>query len=496
MLQFDKKYQDYLNKCNAYGLAMQTMAFEQVTFAPKNGFDFTNQMISILAKEEFEFRTDPDMIEWIKNYKETLDKDSLEYMEVNKHLEALQKISNIPSDVYANFILTRQNSSNQWQKSKETNDYESFKPHLKAIMEATLKNTTYHPRYNGHNAYDLLLDDYEPGTNQAFYDEFFAKIKQGLVPLIKKIHETKQIDDSILHTDYPIEKQETFMNMLFDYLKIDFDSVYVTTSEHPFTDFFSAHDVRFTTHYFKNLPISAILSTIHEYGHALYGLQMNQDFDKTQLCEVGTAAHESQSRLLENHIGHHTALWKALYPKFQNLFDQLKDISFEQFIKMINKSECSLIRTEADELTYPLHILIRYEIEKEIANQTVDYDDLPSLWNQKYKDYLQVEPKTDSEGILQDMHWGSGYLGYFPTYALGSAMACQLYLQMEKDLDLDSILSSDRFDQVARWLHDNVHKHAATKSMMQIIEDVCHEPFSVDHYINYLIDKYTKLYNL
>ena len=211
---------------------------------------------------------------------------------------------------------------------------------------------------------------------------------------------------------------------------------------------------------------------------------------------VGSAAHESQSRLLENHIGRSYAFWKALYPTLIEQFPEFKEVSLDDLYKMINKSQPSLIRTEADELTYPLHILIRYEIEKDIASKKVDYDTLPTLWADKYEAYLGVRPQDDTTGILQDTHWADGLFGYFPTYALGSAMAAQLFETMKEQIDVDAALESHHFEIIQDWLEKNVHHYAASKSMMEIVEEVSRKPFDPNIYIDYLIEKYSKIYEL
>lgn len=498
MLKFKPFYQEYLDTLAAYQLAYSTIYFEQYTFAPKKGIPYSNKMLSILSKESFEIENNPETIEKIQAYAKELEVGTLEKQEIDLRLEKLADTQNIPSDVYANYVKTRADSELAWHEAKEKNDYSLFKPHLEAIMTTTLELLKYSPKYNGSNAYDILLDQYEKGMNQEKYDAFFTTVKEKLVPLIQKIQASPyQIDDAPLFQNFDIKRQEQFMETISKFLQIDPERVYLSTTEHPFTDFFSHDDVRITTHYYPDTFLSAILSTVHEYGHALYGLQMNPDFQGTMLCEaVGSAAHESQSRFLENHVGRSLAFWKANYNDLIEQFPEFKNVSVEDLVAMINRSQCDLIRTEADELTYPLHILIRYELEKEIANGTVNYDTLNQKWADKYEEYLGVRPKDDTTGILQDMHWSTGYLGYFPTYALGSAMAAQLYATMEKQIDVEKALETHHFEEISNWLEANVHHYAASKTMMEIVEEVSNEPFDPNYYTDYLIKKYSKLYHL
>lgn len=497
-LHFEKFYQDYLNTIQAYNLAINTIYTDQVTCAPNKGVPHSNEMISILSKEVFKIENDPETIRKIKEYSKTLKEGSLEKKEVDMRLEQLADTENIPADVYADYVKTKADAGYYWQKAKETNDYSLFKPYLKGVMEKTLDLLKYSPKFNGNNAYDILLDQYEKGLNEKEYDAFFKKIKDELVPFIHTLQEKgRKIDDSKMFANYDIQRQELFMDVIMKYLQIDPERVYLTTTEHPFTNFLSHNDMRITTHFYPNRFLSAILSTVHEYGHALYGLQMDEQFEGTMLNEmVGSGAHESQSRFLENHIGRSKAFWQANYADLIRLFPELKDTTVDELVDMINVSKPECVRTEADELTYPLHILIRYEIEKQMANRTVDYDTLPQLWNDKYEEYLGIRPKNDVEGILQDVHWSEGYLGYFPTYALGSAYAAQIYATMEKEIDVEKALLEHRFDIIATWLKENVHHYAASKTMAEIVEEVSHEPFNPDYYIQYLKNKFSKLYNL
>jgi carboxypeptidase Taq len=269
-------------------------------------------------------------------------------------------------------------------------------------------------------------------------------------------------------------------------------------SEHPFTSDFSLHDVRITTKYLENSLTSSIFSIIHEYGHALYALHVDEKLEGLNVSKaMSSGMHESQSRLLENYIGKRYSFWVNNYPAVQNIFqEQLKDVSLDDFIKMINVTTPSLIRTEADELTYPLHIIIRYEIEKEMINDDVDFDHLNELWADKYEEYLGIRPQDDAEGILQDIHWVDGSFGYFPTYALGSAYSAQFMKAMEKDIDIDQELENNHFDVIENWLREHIHSLGALYNADEILEKVCHEPFNPNIYIDYLIQKYSSLYQL
>lgn len=496
-LQFEKFYQDYLNVLKAYNLAEGTMYVDQNTIAPVKGAEFTNKAMGILAQRSFEYANNPEMTAKIREYAKRAEPGTLEARELSLRVEDLDESENIPAKVFGDFVQSRANSETLWHQAKAASDYSMFKDTLKDLMAKKVALKQYSPKFNGSNAYDLLLDEFEKGMDQEQYDAFFAVIKEELVPLIHQIVKAEPIDTSFLSEPVDVEIQEAFNEAVLDFLGRDNGRVYLSTTEHPFTDFLSRNDVRITTHYYPDAFLSAVLSTVHEYGHALYNLQMDPALEGTMFDGiVGSAAHESQSRFLENHIGRSLGFWKALYPLLCEQFEEFKDVTPEDLWRMVNASQPSLIRTEADELTYPLHILIRYEIEKMIADGSLDYDRLPEIWADKYEEYLGVRPKNDAQGVLQDIHWSGAELGYFPTYALGSAYAAQLYEAMCKSLNPDEELEKGNAAAITEWLKDNVHHHGGTKSMKEIVEEVSGKPFDPHIYTSYLKDKYSKLYQL
>ena len=292
--------------------------------------------------------------------------------------------------------------------------------------------------------------------------------------------------------------QEILMKKIMEYIDFDFDAGVLMQSEHPFTDSLSKYDTRITTHYYENNLLSSIFSVIHEAGHANYNRQVRDDLSETFVFDnMSSGMHESQSRFYENYLGRNYHFWDKLFPEVKALFpEQLKDIDQEKFVKAVNKAIPSLIRTEADELTYPLHIMIRYEIEKGIFDGTVDLEKLPEIWNQKYHEYLGVEVPDDAHGILQDVHWSDGSFGYFPTYALGSGYGAQFLAAMQKDLDVDKCLSEGKYTVIKDWLRDKIHQYGGLYLPSEQIEMATGEPFNPDYYVNYLVKKYSELYGL
>lgn len=489
-------YEQYRNRVSAYAYATASIYFDVATKMPRKGVAYGNKMASILAGESFDYATDIENVNKIKQLYNLVDDIELKE-ELRLRIRDLDQICLLPRELYVAFESKVAESQVCWEEAKTNNDYSLFKPYLIELIKMKKEMIGY-MKVEGSN-YDFLLDQYQEGLNIKKYDDFFQLIKERLVPLIHQIKQSTEIDTSFLDDTYSIEKQREFAKVLESILHVDMGKCYIAESMHPFTSFFSHNDVRFTTKYHENQVQSAIFSFIHEYGHGLYGLQVDEKYEGTTIASnIGFAMHESQSRLLENHIGKHEQFWNVAYPHLQKLFSEsLSDVPQSAFLNAINASKPSLIRIEADELTYPLHILIRYELEKEIIdNEAVDYENLDKLWDDKYEQYLGIRPTSYANGILQDVHWSAALFGYFPTYALGSAIAAQLFHQLEKDIDLKQVFETSRFDEITSWLHEHVHQYGALKTVDEILLDVTKEVFNPNYYIEYLEKKYKKLYNI
>ena len=298
--------------------------------------------------------------------------------------------------------------------------------------------------------------------------------------------------------NYPIAKQKELSKKLIKFLNFDPSWGVLAISEHPFTSGFSTNDVRVTTAYNEHDISSNIYSIIHEVGHAFYEHQVKLEYEGMNLhTDISSGMHESQSRFFENYIGKRKSFIANIYPELQELFpEQLKDVSLDDFYRAVNHSRPSLIRTDADELTYPLHILVRYEIEKSIFDGTADLDHLDELWANKYEEYLGIRPSDDALGILQDVHWSDASFGYFPTYALGSALGAQLIKAMEKDIDIDKELEKGNFMAISSWLKDKIQRHGALYTFKEAVVNATGEEFNPQYYVDYLKKKYSELYHI
>ena len=348
------------------------------------------------------------------------------------------------------------------------------------------------------NIYDVLLNEYEKGMDSEKLDKFFKSLREEIVPLLKKVKESKVKNDfEFLSKKVDIETQRRFNRYLASYLGFDFDRGVLAESEHPFTMNIDKNDVRMTTKFIEDQPFSSIFSVIHESGHGIYEQQIGDDLQGTILASGGSMGiHESQSRFYENILGRSLAFWEGIYKNGIENFPALKEIDINELYRGVNKVEPSLIRTEADELTYSLHIMVRYEIEKGIINGELDIDKLPEIWNKKMEEYLGVVPETDSEGVLQDVHWAGGMIGYFPSYALGSVYAAQIYHKMKEDMDVDQLLRDGKMDRIKGWLRDRIHVYGKLRGTAELIKEITGEDLEPKYYIDYLKEKYSKIYNL
>lgn len=494
--ELKQKYHTLLEKLNAYQLALTTIEYDDQTVGPKDGRDYRGTMISILAGEYFTLLQNKETFELLTALNQEDGLDEVTRLSVKELLDDLNKSRNIPVNEFVAFQKLLQDSNNIWESARTDNAYEAFEPTLAKVIETLKKMVAY--REDGKSPYDSLLDDFEKGLTQTKVDDFFAVIQARLVPFLKKIADKNITRPAFLSQPVPREKQIEVTNLLLNYLNFNPSFGQQSESAHPFSTNMSINDVRVTTHYYEENFTSNIFSIIHEVGHATYNHQVNPAFEGTPLANnMSYSMHESQSRLMENMLGRTKPFWITLYPALQSLLPEvLAAVSLDEFIAGINYVQPSLIRTEADELTYPLHILIRYNMEKNLFADNAGTKNLNEKWADEYQQILGVRPATEKEGILQDVHWSQASFGYFPTYALGSAYAAQFMQAMRKDIDVDQALSTADFKTITEWLRINIHQYSGTKTADELLMMITKEGFNPNYYCDYLIEKYTALYSL
>ncbi len=481
----------------AYNHALGVLFHDASTAAPKDSWAGRGQTMGIMSQIIYDLETNPEngeLLSYLEDHQEELTAQQKREVEVlRRSYDQMQKI---PAEEYVAYSVLLNDAQSVWEKAKNEDDFPSFAPYLEKIVDFNRKFAGY---YNPDMApYDALLNEYEEGMNTSTLDAFFAQLRKTIVPLIGRIQNVKQVDDGFLNQRYPVDIQRKFSDYLMEVLGIDRSHCGIAESEHPYTTNFNNKDVRITTHYHEDNLVFSMFSVIHEGGHALYELGADDCYNFTALSGgVSMGIHESQSRFYENIIGRSEAFIHAIFPKIQELFpDQMAGVDETMFYRAINKAEPSLIRTEADELTYALHIMVRYEIEKQLIGGTLAVQDVPNEWKRLYKEYLGVEVPNDREGCLQDSHWSGGSIGYFPSYALGSAYGPQMLAKMEEDLgDIYADVAKGDLSQVTGWLREHIHRHASFIKPGELFESICGK-FDAKFYTDYLSSKYTKLYDL
>ena len=384
-----------------------------------------------------------------------------------------------------------------WEKARGKNDFELFRPHLERIIELKRQYSSFYSPYD--HVYDPLLDDFEPGLKTSEVQAIFDGLRGEQVNLILAIAGRPQVDSSFLYKKFPEQEQWDFGVEVISRLGYDWKRGRQDRSAHPFTSSLGFNDVRITTRLQKNYLPMALFGTIHECGHALYEHGLAASLTRTPLADgASMAIHESQSRMWENLVGRSRDFWIFFYPRLQEIFPaQLGNVDLDTFYCGINRVEPSLIRVEADEATYNLHIMLRLELEIALMEGSLEVRSLPEAWNDRVESYLGLTPTSDSEGVLQDIHWSMGSLGYFPTYALGNLVASQLWEQIQKDVSgLDECIRSGEFSPLLDWLRENIHRHGAKYEPQTLVQKATGSKIDPQPYLRYLKKKFSEIYAL
>lgn len=494
MNQSFEKLQNQLEKAMALQTAMVLFEWDNETAAPKEAAERTAAVIGSLSSQYLDIMTGEKLKTALKECSGQMSEmTEVEQAIVRETEEEVEKLERIPADEYRSFAELTARATGIWADAREKKDFSLFAPVLKEIVDYQKRFASYQAK-EGQKLYDVMLDNYEKDFGMKELDEFFRVVKEGIVPLLKEsAKRSEQIDDSFLRAGYTEEQQEKAARFLAEYVGFDFDRGILAVSAHPFTTNLHNKDVRITTHYLDRID-SSIYSVIHESGHAVYELGIRDDLTQTPAGQgASMGMHESQSRFFENIMGRNRNFWVPIYGNMQEIFGSpLKEVSLDDFLAAVNKTIPGLIRTEADELSYCLHVLVRYEIEKLMIEENAEIDSLPELWNDKYEEYLGIRPKDDGEGILQDIHWSQGSFGYFPSYALGNAFGAQLYHRMKQEMDFDGLLREGRADVIREYLREHIHQYGKLKTSRQLLKDATGEDFNPAYYVEYLTERYGK----
>lgn len=492
-----KDLEKILEKTMALQTALALLEWDDETLAPEEAGPYTERVIGALSEEYYQIIAGEEMKNSIAACEDEKDLTEVEKAIVKEAKETRAQLVCIPVKEYRDNAQLVTEGIRVWTKSKAENDFGQFVPVLQRLVDYQKRFASYRAKKR-EKLYDSMLDLYEKDFNMELLDAFFEELKEVIVPLIREIRDHgKPIEDGFLTGDYPEDRQREAAEYLANYVGFDFKKGVMGISAHPFTTNLHNHDVRITTHY-SNRMDSSVFSVIHETGHAIYELGISDELTQTLVGQgASTGMHECQSRFFENIIGRSAAFWVPLYEKLQSIFpEQLKGVSREQFVEAINKAEPGLIRTDADELTYSLHVMIRYEIEKMMIEENLDLTKLPDIWADKYEEYLGIRPANAAEGVLQDIHWSEGCFGYFPSYALGSAFGAQLYYHMKKEMDINGLLENGEIGVIREYLREHIHRFGKRKTSRDILKDITGEDFNPRYYVRYLKEKYSQLYDL
>lgn len=481
--------------------AAGVLAWDQEVNMPEEGIGPRSNQLATLSSMAHEIFTSDEtglLLEDAEVEVSDLDYDSDDASLVRVTRREFDKETKIPTALVVRESKATSQAFVAWRKARETDDFSHFQPHLQEIVEIQIEKAN-HYGYK-HHPYDALLDIYEPDMTTTKVAALFGDLKAGLVPLVQEIAAKPEVDDSFLEErSYDEQKQWDFTMVLLRDLGYDFSRGRQDRAAHPFTTQFGNSDVRVTTRFSENHPQSAFFSSVHEGGHALYELGSPDKFERTPLAGGGTLGlHESQSRLWENQVARSLPFWRYYYPILRAFFpDQLGDISMAQFHRAINKVQPTLIRVEADEVTYNMHIFVRFEVEQALVTEELKISDIPEAWNAKYEDYLGITPPNDALGCLQDVHWSHGMIGYFPTYTLGNLISAQLYDQASAELgNLDEMYSQGEFAPLLDWLRARIHSHGSKFTAPELLEREFGQEISAQPLLDYLRRKYTDLYDL
>lgn len=480
--------------------SVAVLGWDQQTYMPPGGAEERGYQLGTLQKlAHIEFTSDEvgKLLDELEPLAEQLEPDSDEARLIKVTRREFNKAIKVPPEWVVEFAQVTTMAHQIWQEAREENNFPKFQPYLEKIVDLRIKYANFFAPYD--HIYDPLLDEFEPGLTTKEVREIFKNLRPKQVDLLKAISEKPQVNDSFLRTCYDESKQWEFGVEVITEFGYEWNRGRQDKSAHPFTTTFGMDDVRITTRFNPENASPALFGTLHEAGHGLYELGIAKNLARTPLAEgTSLALHESQSRMWENLVGRSMPFWEHFYPRFQELFPaEVGNVDLPTFYKGINKVEPSLIRVEADEATYNLHIMLRLELEIDLMEGSLQVKDLPEVWNMQMVDYLGIEPPNDTDGVLQDVHWSGGTIGYFSTYALGNLVACQLWECINSDIPtLPDQIRKGEFSELLGWLREKIHHSGSKFEPQELVQKVTGSKINAEPYLEYLEKKYRGIYTL
>ena len=471
--------------------AQEMLFWDQTVMMPPGGGPVRGAQLTTLDRVAHERLVAPEvgrLLDALSPHEESLDFDSDDASLIRTTRRDWEKARRVPADLAAEMVGAGAEAHDVWAKAREENDYATFRPHLERALELKRR---YIDCFEGYaEPYDVLLDDYEPGMKTAEVRTVFDELKASLVPLIAEVGSSDE-DDGFMHGPFPIDAQHELSLRVIERFGYDPQFFRLDLTVHPFAASSGTQDIRLTTRYSES-DLTSLFTAMHECGHGLYEHGVSQTLERTPLCHgVSSALHESQSRLWENIVGRSRPFWNHFYPLAQSVFPEvLGEVEQEAFYQAINRVKPSYIRVDADEATYNLHVILRFELEQELIAGTLELGDLPEVWNARFEEYLGIPIPSDTVGVLQDVHWSGGSFGYFPTYSLGNIVSVQIWDKLRSELpDLPAQFEVGEFGELHAWLRSNLYALGRKFTPQETLERVVGGPIDAKPYVRYLTEK-------
>ena len=482
------------------GSCGSVLGWDERTYMPREGGSHRADQLALLAGMVHDRVTDERVGAWLGEAEasagDPLDPESVNLQHWRRSYDRETKL---PKELVEALARITSHGQLVWEDAREANDYSAFKSTLSEIIQLKKEEASALSDGSG-SLYDALLDDYEPGESTESLRQVFKNLRDGLIPLVEAIGSAPNRPDlSILHRDYPVDGQEAFGKMAAEAIGFDFNAGRLDVTVHPFCSGLGPGDTRITTRYDRNELNQAFFGILHEAGHGLYDQGLDDEHWGSPMGgAISLGIHESQSRMWENFVGRSPAFWSHFYPKLKETFpDVLSDVSEEAFVFAVNDVRPSTIRVEADEVTYNLHILLRFEMELALIEEDLDVDDVPAFWNEKFEHFFGFAIEKDTDGCLQDVHWSAGLFGYFPTYTLGNLYAAQFFDTAREEVgDLEAQFAKGEFDPLREWLTDRIYRQGKRYLPAELGETVTGKPLSHQPLLKHLTQKYATVYGL
>ena len=490
----ENRFRALMQKIDYLTNISQTLSWDMRVMMPRDAAEYRGEEMGFLAGQIHTLETSAEMASLLQELEASPLEDAVLRAMVRKARLVFDKLSKVPEELYAAYADHNLKTEHVWTEARAKNDFAMVLPWLK--QEFAYKKELISCAGFAADPVTGLMDEWEAGTTREQIDRLYGELKAFLVPFVQWLQAQPQPDQTPMRGFFPIEKQKAFCREVLQAVGYNFDRGRVDEGAHPYTTFNFRKDIRFTCRYFEDDFTRATLSSLHEGGHAIHWQNMGADLDGTTLAvSTSLSVDESQSRFQENILGRSLSFWECFLPVAGRYFPELNGVSPENFYRALNALHISPMRLKSDELTYNLHIILRYELEKALLDGDLSFEDLPAAWNEKSKAYLGVCPENDAEGVLQDMHWFSGYICYFQSYVLGNCYDGHFLHAMQRDIPdmFDQVRQGD-FSQILNWNVSHIHRFASTKTPRQVLRDATGEDLSARRYLQYLRDKYTGIY--